>query len=118
MPIEATIIAYLNTAMEYPAYGDTPAKNVPPHRYLVRKTGSICRDHIHTALVAIQSTTVQSMEMASGMNEALIEAMRNLPAAEVSVSACRLNSDYESSAINKKEYRYTAVFDVTYTREA
>lgn len=114
--IEQIIIAYLNShnGIAYPAYGDTPNGGGTRY-YLVQKTGSSNRNHIHTAQVAIQSYG-QSKTDAATMNETLVIVMRDLVTLP-SVSACRLNSDYDYTDLSKRRYRYQAVFDITYVRE-
>lgn len=114
--VEQLIIEYLNShaGIAYPVYGDTPMDSGTRY-YLVEKTGSTNRDHIHTAQVAIQSYG-NSKADAAAMNETLVAAMRGLMTLPA-VSACRLNSDYDYSDLSKRRYRYQAVFDITYVRE-
>lgn len=115
--IEQTVIEYLNghAGVFYPAYGDTPRGGGGLNYYLVEKTGSTNRDHIHTAQIVIQSYGTSKAD-AAAMNEALVSAMRDLITL-ASVSACRLNSDYDFTDTAKKRHRYQAVFDITYVRE-
>lgn len=114
--IEQIIIAYLNShnGIAYPAYGDTPMDGDTRY-YLVQKTGSSNRNHIYTAQVAIQSYGTSKAD-AAAMNEALVTVMRDIVTLP-SVSACRLNSDYDYTDLSKRRYRYQAVFDITYVRE-
>lgn len=117
--IEATIIAYLteHDDVSYPVYGDTPPGDTPSSYHLVQKTGNSAHDHLHTAQIVIQSVTTESKLTAAAMNETVVSAMADFAASESSVSACRLNSDYDFTDTTTKRYRYQAVFDVTYTRE-
>lgn len=119
MVVEAKIIEYLSghQSISVPVYGDTPMGAVPDAYILVQKTGSTSRDHIHTAMVAVQSITSGSKADAASLNETVITAMRGLPAAK-NIFACRLNSDYDFTDTSTKQHRYQAVFDITYAREA
>lgn len=117
--VENIIISYLNNHEDiaFPVYGDIP-RNLRDGDfcyYLVEKTGSGNRNHIHTAQVVVQSYGTSKAQTA-GMSENMIGVMlgiTSLPA----VSACHLNSDYDFTDTAKRRYRYQAVFDITYTRE-
>ncbi len=117
--VENLIIEYLNNHEDiaFHVYGDTPRspRDGDFCYYLVQKTGSTNRNHIHTAQVAIQSYGT-SKAQASTMNENMVGVMFGI-VANPSVSACRLNSDYDFTDTAKRRYRYQAVFDITYTRE-
>ena len=119
MLIESTIIKYLSEheSISVPVYGDTPMGAVPSAYILVQKTGSTVRDHIYTAMMAIQSITSGSKADAATMNEAVIGAMRGLVTCQ-NIFASRLNSDYDYTDASTKQHRYQAVFDITYAREA
>ena len=114
--VENLIIDYLNNHEDiaFPARGDTPRGGDFCY-YLVEKTGSTNRNHIHTAQIAIQSYGM-SKTHASSMNENVIGVMLGITALP-EISACKLNSDYDFTDTAKKRYRYQAVFDITYTRE-
>lgn len=116
MVIESTVIEYLNnhTSIAHQAYGDTPRSGAFQY-YLVQKTGSTNRNHLHTAQITIQSYG-SSKSVAKTMNETLISAMAGIVELE-NISACRLNSDYDYTDTAKRRYRYQAVFDITYIRE-
>lgn len=114
--VEKLVIKYLNEHEDiaFPVYGDTPRGGDFCY-YLVEKTGSVNRDHMHTAQIAVKSYG-GSKEHAASMNEAVIGVMLGLPSLP-NVSACKLNSDYDFTDTAKRRYRYQAVFDITYTRE-
>jgi hypothetical protein len=117
--IETTIISYLNSyaGITCPAYGDTPKKDLPESYILVQKSGSSCRDHVHSAMIVIQSISASSKASAAALNEIVVGAMAGLITLD-DVFSCRLNSDYDFTDVATKRYRYQAVFNVTYTREA
>ena len=117
--IETTIISYLNSyaGITCPVYGDTPRGDLPEAYILVQKSGSSCRDHVHSAMIVIQSISASSKASAAALNEIVVGAMAGLITLD-DVFSCRLNSDYDFTDVATKRYRYQAVFNVTYTREA
>lgn len=86
----------------------------PPQKYIVlEKTGSGRSNHINRATIAIQSICRTSLADAADLNEEVKEAMdaiTELP----EVFSCDLNSDYNFTNTQTKEYRYQAVFDIYY----
>ena len=106
--VENLIIDYLNNHEDiaFPARGDTPRGGDFCY-YLVEKTGSTNRNHIHTAQIAIQSYGMGKVHAAS-MNENVIGVMLGITALP-EISACKLNSDYDFTDTAKKRYRYQAV---------
>ena len=110
--IEKTVLDYLNGAdLGAEAYMEVPEQR--PERFIViDKTGSSKRDHICVAQIAIQSYATSLFEAAS-LNDLVKEAMGSL-ASLPNVSACKLNSDYNFTDTEAKEYRYQAVFNITH----
>lgn len=115
MIIEELICDYLENELEIPAYMERPEK--PDTEYiLVEKTGSSRSNYLNQAMIVVQSIVSSrdsSMVRAAEINEAVKEVMYDLTTLD-EVSACRLNSDYNFTNPDTKEYRYQAVFDVTH----
>lgn len=110
--IERTIIGYLKNTLNLPAYAEVP--EYPPRRFvLVEKTGGARPNYIWNATLAVQSYG-ESMEDTMELNEQVKAAMFAAPAELSSVSAVRLNSDYNWTDPDTKKYRYQAVFDVVH----
>lgn len=112
--IEKKVIDYLMDC-ELDGIGNNVFVEVPvtpPARYIViEKTASGARDRVHSAMIAVQSCSSVSMYDAAQINEAVIEAMECM-ADETDVYSCRLNSDYNFTNTQTKEYRYQAVFNL------
>lgn len=110
--IEKIVLDYLSRKLTDPVYMETPAA-VPQRYVLVEKTGSGVSDHIHSAVIAIQSISSVSLYDAASLNEEVKTAMDEiitLPA----ISRSELNSDYNFTNTKTKEYRYQAVYDLVY----
>ena len=109
--IEKTILDWLNAVLDVPAYPERPES--PPGSFVVlQKTGSGVTDKVKSATFAVQSCAPSLYEAAS-LNEIVKDAMDGLVEIN-SITRSRLNSDYEYNDIEKKQYRYQAVYDVTY----
>lgn len=112
--IEKIIYDYLNSltdSLGVPAYLERP-KNSPDLFVLIEKTGSSQVNKIKSATIAIQSYA-PGLYAAASLNEAVKAAMENavdLP----DIGAVRLNGDYNFTNTSRKEYRYQAVFEITY----
>ena len=109
--IERILIEYLNDALTQPVYVERPEN--PPREYvIIQKTGSSKRNQIETAMIAFQSYS-ESLYEAALLNEDVKEAVENsvtLP----EISSAKLNSDYNFTNTAMKQYRYQAVFNITY----
>ena len=114
--IESAVVARLVNA-NIDGVGDHVGVTVPattPDEYIVvEKTGSDNENHIATATIAVQSYSKKSMLRAMEINEAVKEAMAQLPYTD-DVFSVRLNSDYNFTDTTTREYRYQAVFNVAY----
>lgn len=111
--IEKTIMDYLNEHLEVPVWLELPEGEETPESYvLLEKTGSGRKDHISTATFAVQSYGKRMID-AARLNEQVKAAMDSLVTLnEVSRSA--LNSDYNFTDTQKKQYRYQAVYDIVH----
>ena len=114
MPIEALVIAHLSTALEtQDVYAERPI-NVPAEYYVIERTGSGETNHIQRATIAVQSVSSESLLRAAMMNEAVLRVMPRIVQTTDNVSCCRLNSAYNFTDTETKQYRYQAVFDLYY----
>jgi hypothetical protein len=109
--IESIIIEYLSEQLGIRVATEKPDDN--PQRYvLIEKTGSARRNYIDMATVALQSYA-ESMFEAAALNERVKQVMYDIIALPM-ISKAELNSDYNFTDTAKKEYRYQAVYDITY----
>jgi hypothetical protein len=111
--IEATIISYLidKTSAAKNVFAERPTS--PPTKYIiVEKTGSDRTDRVDRATIAIQSIGGTLLDAAT-LNEEVKTKMDAIISQD-SIGACRLNSDYNFTNQETKEYRYQAVFDITH----
>ena len=111
--IEKTLMKYLSgrlkpvpVVMEYPEDRTVPC-------VIIEKTGSSKYNYIQRATVAFQSVH-STLQKAAELNETVkeaVESMETLPA----IGSVSLNSDYNFTDTGMKQYRYQAVYDITYT---
>ena len=116
--IEITLIDYLiskDLTVRNHIYAEVPED--PPDLYIViEKTGSGKTNRINRAMVAIQSIGKKgkkSLLDVMRLNEEVLQAMDEM-AQLPGIFRCELNSDYNFTNEQTKEYRYQAVFDVYY----
>lgn len=109
--IEATIRTYLLSQLGVPIYLERPG--TPPTSYvLFEKTGSGKSNQITSAIFAFQSYGKTMLESAQ-LNELVKSAVESLIMLD-DISYIKLNSDYNFTDTTTKEYRYQAVFDISY----
>lgn len=119
-PIEITVLNYLLeqeiNGIGTNVYAEAPED--PPQAYiLVEKTGSGQTDRINRAMIAVQSISRdrQNGLMAVMMiNEQVKEVMLQFAELSDKIYSCKLNSDYNFTNTETKEYRYQAVFNIYY----
>ena len=108
--IEITVLDYLQAQIpEISASLEKP--ETPPASYLVlQKTGTSNVDGIREATFAIQSYAPSLYEaiVLNGRVKAAMDAM----GPPNGVFCAKLNTDYENTDIQTKEYRYQAVYEV------
>lgn len=108
--IESIILAYLSNNLNVPVYMEKP--NDGEKYVVIEKTGSSERNHICFATFAFQSYA-DTLLNAAQLNEdvkAVMATIITLP----EVSKVSLNSDYNYTDTNTKEYRYQAVYDLVH----
>lgn len=109
--IEITVLDYLNEHLEVPAYAERP-ENPDESYVLVERTASSEKNHISGATIAIQCYA-RSLLGAAMLCEQVVSAMENITCLH-EISRCEANSAYNFTDPTTKEYRYQAVFDLTY----
>ena len=113
--IEQVVLRYLNESLkETQAYMEVP-KDKEEKYVIIEKTGSGVEEHIQSAIFAIQSVA-DSLLHAAELNEEVKSAMRSICELD-EICRAELNSDYNYTDISTKEYRYQAVYDITYYEE-
>lgn len=109
--IETTVLNYLNNKLQVPVRMEVPAN--PPKRLVVlEKTGSSRENRLKTATIAAQSYA-ESLVDAAKLNEEVKAALDDMIELNT-ISACRLNSDYNFTDTTQKKYRYQCVYVITY----
>ncbi len=110
--IVITMRRYMETALpDVPVYLEEPED--PPAYYLIlRQTGSDEVNRILEATVAVQSYA-PSLYGAIVLNDRVKRAALAMAPAD-GVFSVHLNTDYEYTNTQTKQYRYQAVFEVYY----
>ena len=112
--LEKTLYDYLNTALSVPAYMERPA-NPPAKFVLIERTGGTGDELVMQATIAVQSIA-SSMYGAAMLDRKVIAAMRLAQELE-NIGSVKLVDDYNFTnryQSDRDEYRYQAVFTVTY----
>lgn len=109
--IELILKKYLDEQLDVPSFFERPIK--PPQKYiLIEKTGGSKSNQVNGATVAFQSYAPSLFDAAS-LNEELKTALEN-SIYHTELSKAKLNSDYNFTDPETKEYRYQALFDFIY----
>lgn len=109
--IEIIIQKYLQEHLDVPVHHMRPSN--PPKKYvLFERTSGQKKNHLQTATVAFQSYGSSFFEALS-LNENVKETVEKMVTLD-SVAGVALNSDYNFTDTETKEYRYQAVFDINY----
>ena len=115
MTIEELTIAYL-TAANLPGigghvYAETPVD--PPNEYvLIQRTGGGSADYIRQHTIITETISRTDKLTAATLHEEVVEAMLRM-ADTADVYRCRLNSDYDATRADRKEYKYQALWEIT-----
>ena len=109
--IEVIIMNYLDSHLHVPSFLEYPDKPIRQF-ILMEKTGSSKSNYVLSSTFAFQSYS-ESLSEAAKLNEKLKEAVESLIILD-EVSSVKLNSDYNFTDTEKKQYRYQAVFDITH----
>lgn len=109
--IEKIVLDYLNDNLTVDAFMEKPED--PPEKFVViEKTGSGRDNLIDTATFALRSYAPELHEAAE-LNEEVKAAMDGLISLDA-VGKSKLNSDYNFTDAGEKQYRYQAVYNITY----
>ena len=110
--IEKIVRDYLEKSLtNIPVKMEHP-KTKPETYIVIEKTGSGENNQIDSATIAIQSIA-DSLYKAAELNEQIKSYMKtiiDLP----EISRVSLNTDYNYTDSSTKQYRYQAIFDITY----
>lgn len=110
--IEKTVIDYLTDALGVPVGAEVPPG--PPTSYCtVEKRNSDAADGLLLALIAVVSRAPSKWD-AMNLSKQVRDAMAALRDEEPNVFSARCTTEYDSTNDKTKEYRYTAVFRVSY----
>ena len=111
--IEATVISHLAFVLGTDdVFAERPV-NPPSSYYVIEKTAAGKKNHVSMATVAVQSISSESLLEAAQMSKDAEMAMETITGV-TDVSCCRLNSAYNFTDAETKEYRYQALFDIYY----
>lgn len=109
--IEVIVKEYLSKRLDIPIVFEHQ-QNLPKQYILLEKTSGSMENFLNSSTVAIQCYGASLFEAAK-LNEKIKELMYGLIAVS-EVSKVSLNSDYNHTDLETKEYRYQAVFDIHY----
>ncbi len=109
--IEKIVLDFLNKHLTVPAFMERPEEKIKEY-VLVEKTGSAEEDFVNSATVVVQSYSI-TLYKAAVLNEDVKRVMRDLISIP-EISKAKLNTDYNFTDTTKKQYRYQAVYDITY----
>lgn len=110
--IEELIISHLSAALTVPVYAEVPAGVDADEYVVIERTGGELVNWVKSAVIAVQSYS-KSLRGAAALNENVKEAMLDIVELN-SIGGCHLDGDYNFTDTTKKQYRYQAVFFVTY----
>ena len=108
--IEDKIVAYLGEVLDVSVSVEKPKGEKT--FVLIDKTGSEEKDKIKSATFAVQSYA-ESLREAILLNEKAKLAMEGMKTL-TNISSVKLNTDYNFTDEETKEYRYQAVYDLVY----
>ncbi|MGX7088112.1 hypothetical protein [Gemella morbillorum] len=109
--IELIVKNYLSTKLEIPIVFEHQ-KNLPKRFILIQKTSGSRENFLNSSTIAIQSYAESVFESAK-LNEKIKNLMYDLITVD-EVSSVDLNSDYNFTDTETKQYRYQAIFDIHY----
>lgn len=115
MMIEKTVLDYLEAALSVPVSMEVPEQPVPEQYVVVEKTGGSRSNYLWSANIAVQSCA-RSLYDAACLNELVKAAMLGVVAIR-NVTSCRLDTDYNFTDTTTKQYRYQAIFRITYLED-
>lgn len=111
MIIEQVVREHLTKCLRVPVYLERP-KEAPKEWILIEKTADGRENFISSPTLAIQSYST-SLYKAAELNERVKIAMDRIIVLS-EIAASNLNTDYNFTDSETKEYRYQAVYDLKY----
>lgn len=112
MSIEATIIAYLQQALEVPTCAELPGDYRGGARCVVERLGGGQTEKLDSALLAVQSYA-PSLREAAALSGRVCQAMLDAVTLDA-IAKVTKNSEYNYTDEAGGRYRYQAVFDLVY----
>lgn len=109
--IETIIRDYLLPILKVPVMTAHQHKD-PDTFVIIERVGGSMTNRVRSATVAIQSYG-QSMIRAAELHEAVMNAMDGIRILD-EIGGISLNSEYSYTDEETKQYRYQAVYDITY----
>lgn len=110
MIVESIILEYLRECLPVPVYAESPI-NKPPEYVIIEKVGG-GEDVATYPRLAIQSYST-SLAGAAKLNETVKAAINSMIILD-EIADCSLNSDYNYTNTETKQYRYQAVYDLVF----
>lgn len=109
--IETEIKEFLDGHLSVPSFLERPEE--PPDFYILfEKTSGGSNNYLPSSTIAFQSYA-PSLYEAAALNEKLKIAVESMITLD-SISKIKLNSDYNFTDTETKEYRYQAVYDINH----
>lgn len=108
--IETTIVGYLSQTLNVHVSAEKPKDK--KEYVLIDRTGRSEKNKIKSATFAIQSYA-ETLYAAMILNERVKDAMENMVSLD-DISKVELNTDYNFTDPETKEYRYQAIYDLVY----
>lgn len=105
------ILNYLTDHLSVPVFLEHQ-KNEPKRFVIFEKTSSSKNNYLPSATFAFQSYA-ESMYEAAKLNEEMKQVVENMIELD-EISGIHLNSDYNFTDTETKQYRYQAVFDINH----
>lgn len=109
--LEVTIKQFLETRVNVPVYLEVPADAAKEY-YAIERVGGSEDEKIFHSSVTIESVG-KSLYSAALMDENLYNIMCDLPTMP-DVSSINLNSHYNATDTERKQYKYKALFDINH----
>ena len=109
--IEKKLIQYLNHNTDIEFYMERP-RTTPDEFVVIERVGGRKANHIQSASIAFQSTAKTLMKAAE-LDEKVRNAVESLTV-HPDISSVKLSSNYNHTDTSMKEYRYQAVYEITY----
>ena len=107
--IELLILEFLKEKLDVPVYLERP--NLLDENFVFfEKTGSSRENFLESSTFAFQSYG-QSLYEAASLNERVKQSLFDMETLN-EISKVKLNSDYNFTDTELKQYRYQAVFDI------